>query len=175
MYIRICGQHSILISSVWLLKHISSSYSPLRILSDINMPRRSNRGFARGAVATSAEWECLIAAAEPRDGHHHVKVVCLDEGPATTSTVNLLCFSSGNVPLGIGLFKCEDGLEHVLPRLSPAAEVHPVFEVVFVESTRESDRHQGIIMGMKDPGQGVPHDKLVLLMSHFGDDRMHGL
>ena len=92
-----------------------------------------------------------------------MKAVCLDTNPSNNTFVKLMCFSTTNAPLAIGLFKCEDGFQRIFPNFSPATHMHEIFEIIFEEASDPEDEHEGTILGMKETSQKISGANLLRL------------
>ena len=103
----------------------------------------------------------LVANAAGSEDLHHVKAVCLSTSPLSSPLVKLYCFSTSGHPLANGLFYCEDNFQHIFTQFDITATMHPVIELVF-ESSGDAE-NEGIILGAKDGGQGVPASRMALL------------
>ena len=121
---------------------------------------RRNRACCRRR-ATVSEWDMLVANAARSEDLHHVKAVCLSTSPLSSPLVKLYCFNTSGQPLADGLFYCEDNMQHVFTPFDNTAAIHPVIELVF-ENLGHAE-HEGIILGAKDGGQGVPASMMALL------------
>ena len=129
------------------------------------MPRRSNRVAAAEAQA-ELEWAGLVQTAASQENLHHVKAVCLDEAPATTTSLKLMCFSSDNMPLAIGSFLCEENHNELFPGFSLDSTTHAVLEIVF-EETEGDDHNEGIVLAVKDGLQCITAANLQHLRSRM--------